>query len=48
MKESYERLGSLVSKTEKRQEVTHFFVGAGAVFLLAAMLAAALVFPRLP
>jgi Ca-activated chloride channel family protein len=48
LKESYERLGSLVSKTEKRQEVTHFFVGAGAIFLLAGMLAAALVFPRLP
>lgn len=48
LKASYERLGSLVSKVEKRQEVTHFFVGAGAAFLLAAMLASALVFPRLP
>jgi Ca-activated chloride channel homolog len=48
LKESYEHLGSLVSKTEKRQEVTHFFVGSGAIFLLAAMIASALVFPRLP
>ncbi|MBA2463034.1 MAG: VWA domain-containing protein [Actinobacteria bacterium] len=45
---SYERLGSLVSKVERRQEVTHFFIGAGAAFLLAAMVASALAFPRLP
>jgi Ca-activated chloride channel family protein len=48
LQQSYERLGSLVSKVEKRQEVTHFFVGAGAVFLLLGMVASALVFPRLP
>ena len=48
LRESYERLGSLVSKVERRQEVTHFFVGAGAAFLLAAMVASALVLPRLP
>jgi len=48
LRESYERLGSLVSKVERRQEVTHFFVGAGAAFLLAAMAASAFVLPRLP
>lgn len=48
LRESYERLGSLVSKVERRQEVTHLFVGAGAAFLLAAMVASALVLPRLP
>lgn len=48
LRESYERLGSLVSKVERRQEVTHFFVGAGIAFLLAAMVVSALAFPRLP
>jgi Ca-activated chloride channel homolog len=48
LRESYERLGSLVSKVERRQQVTHFFVGAGAAFLLAAMVASALALPRLP
>jgi len=48
LRESYERLGSLVSKVERRQEVTHFFVGAGVAFLLAAMFASALALPRLP
>jgi Ca-activated chloride channel family protein len=48
LREAYQRLGSLVSKVEKRQQVTHFFVGAGVAFLLAAMLASALVVPRLP
>jgi len=48
LRESYEQLGSLVSKVERRQEVTHFFVGAGVAFLLAAMFASALALPRLP
>jgi Ca-activated chloride channel family protein len=48
LREAYDRLGSLVSKVERRQEVTHYFVGAGALLLLAAMVASAFVVPRLP
>jgi Ca-activated chloride channel homolog len=48
LREAYGKLGSLVSKVERKQEVTVAFVGLGAVLLLAAAAVSALTFPRLP
>jgi Ca-activated chloride channel homolog len=44
----YERLGSLVSQVERKQEVTAWFLGAGLVLLLAAGALGVATFPRLP
>ena len=48
LNEAYERLGSLVSKVERDEEVTVAFLAAGLVLLLAAAAVGALTFPRLP
>ena len=48
LSESYEKLGSLVTKVKRREEVTFLFVGAGLVLLLGAFVVSALTFPRLP
>ena len=48
LNEAYERLGSLVSKVERQQEVTVGFLAGGLVLLLAAAAVGALTFPRLP
>ncbi len=48
LSEAYEKLGTLVSKIERPQEVTVAFLAAGLVLLLAAAAVAAATFPRLP
>ena len=48
LNEAYEKLGSLVSKVERDEEVTVAFLAVGLVLLLAAAAVAALTFPRLP
>ncbi|MBA2383277.1 MAG: VWA domain-containing protein [Actinobacteria bacterium] len=48
LREAYERLGSLVSKVERKQEVTYAFLAGGLVLLLAAAAIGVLTFPRLP
>lgn len=48
LSEAYEKLGSLVSKVERPQEVTVAFLGAGLLLLLAAGAVGAVTFPRLP
>ena len=48
LREAYEKMGSLVSKVERKQEVTFAFVAAGLVLLLAAAAIAVVTFPRLP
>ena len=48
LREAYEKLGSLVSKVERKQEVSYAFVGVGLVLLLAAAAIAVVTFPRLP
>ncbi|HXH89143.1 MAG TPA: VWA domain-containing protein [Gaiellaceae bacterium] len=44
----YEQLGSLVSKVERKEEVTAWFLGGGLVLLLAAGALGVATFPRLP
>jgi Ca-activated chloride channel family protein len=48
LREAYEKMGSLVSKVERKQEVTYAFVAGGLVLLLAAAAIAVITFPRLP
>ena len=48
LREAYDKMGSLVSKVERKQEVTYAFVAAGLVLLLAAAAVAVVTFPRLP
>jgi Ca-activated chloride channel homolog len=48
LRDAYERMGSLVSKVERKQEVTFAFLAGGLVLLLGAAAAAAITFPRLP
>ena len=48
LREAYERLGSLVSKVERKQEVTYAFLGGGLVLLVAAAAIGVVTFPRLP
>jgi Ca-activated chloride channel homolog len=48
LREAYEQMGSLVSKVERKQEVTYAFVAGGLVLLLAAAAIAVVTFPRLP
>ncbi len=48
LSEAYEKLGSLVAKVERPQEVTAAFLAVGLVLLLAAAGVAVATFPRLP
>jgi len=48
LREAYESMGSLVSKVERKQEVTFVFLAAGLVLMLAAAAVAVVTFPRLP
>ena len=48
LRDAYGKMGSLVSKVERKQEVTFAFLAGGLVLLLAAAASAAVTFPRLP
>ena len=48
LRAAYEKMGSLVSKVERKQEVTFAFLAGGLVLLLAAAAVAVVTFPRLP
>jgi Ca-activated chloride channel homolog len=48
LRDAYESMGTLVSKVERKEEVTHAFLGGGLVLLLGAAAVAAITFPRLP
>ena len=48
LREAYEKMGSLVSKVERKQEVTFAFLAGGLVLMLAAAAVAVVTFPRLP
>ena len=48
LREAYENMGSLVSKVERKQEVTFVFLAAGLLLMLAAAAVAVVTFPRLP
>ena len=48
LRKAYESMGSLVSKVERKQEVTFAFLAGGLVLLLAAAAVAVVTFPRLP
>jgi Ca-activated chloride channel family protein len=48
LREAYEKMGSLVSQVERKQEVTFAFLAGGLVLLLAAATVAVVTFPRLP
>ncbi len=48
LREAYEKMGSLVSKVERKQEVTFAFLAGGLLLMLAAAAVAVVTFPRLP
>ena len=48
LREAYGKMGSLVSKVKRKQEVTFAFLGGGLVLLLAAAAIGVITFPRLP
>lgn len=48
LREAYDKMDSLVSKVERKQEVTFAFLAGGLVLLLAASAVAVVTFPRLP
>jgi Ca-activated chloride channel family protein len=48
LRDAYDKMDSLVSKVERKQEVTYAFVAGGLVLMLAAAAVAAITFPRLP
>ena len=48
LREAYENMGSLVSKVERKQEVTFAFLAVGLLLMLAAAAVAVVTFPRLP
>jgi Ca-activated chloride channel homolog len=48
LRDAYEEMGSVVSKVERKQEVTFAFLGGGLLLLLGAAAVAAITFPRLP
>jgi Ca-activated chloride channel family protein len=48
LREAYDKMGSLVSKVKRKQEVTYGFVAGGLVLLLAAAAIGVVTFPRLP
>jgi Ca-activated chloride channel homolog len=48
LRSAYDKMGSLVSKVKRKQEVTFAFLAGGLVLLLAAAGIAVVTFPRLP
>ena len=48
LREAYDKMGSLVSKVERKQEVTFAFLAGGLLLLLGAAATAVVTFPRLP
>ena len=48
LREAYAKMGSLVSKVKRKQEVTFAFLGGGLVLLLSAAAIGVITFPRLP
>ncbi len=48
LRSAYDKMGSLVSKVERKQEITFAFLAGGLVLLLAAAAIAVVTFPRLP
>ncbi len=48
LREAYDKLGSLVSKVERKREVTFAFLAGGLVLMLGATAIAVVTFPRLP
>ena len=48
LRDAYDKMGSLVSKVKRKQEVTFVFLAGGLVLLLAAAGIAVVTFPRLP
>jgi Ca-activated chloride channel family protein len=48
LRDAYDKMGSLVSKVERKQEVTFAFLAGGLVLLLVASAIAVVTFPRLP
>jgi len=48
LRDAYDKMGSLVSKVERKQEVTFAFLAGGLVLMLGAAALAAITFPRLP
>ncbi len=46
--EAYDKMGSVVSKVERKEEVTYAFLAGGLVLLLAAAAISVITFPRLP
>jgi Ca-activated chloride channel family protein len=48
LRDAYDKLGSLVSKVERKQEVTFAFLAGGLALLLVASAIAVVTFPRLP
>ena len=48
LRQAYQKMGSLVSKVERKQEVTFAFLAGGLVLLLAAAAIGVVTFPRLP
>ena len=48
LRDAYDKMGSLVSKVKRKQEVTFAFLAGGLVLLLAAAAVAVVTFPRLP
>jgi Ca-activated chloride channel homolog len=48
LRDAYDKMGSLVSKVKRKQEVTFAFLAGGLVLLLAAAGIAVVTFPRLP
>jgi Ca-activated chloride channel homolog len=48
LESAYDKMGSLVSKVKRKQEVTFAFLAGGLVLLLAAAAVAVVTFPRLP
>ena len=48
LRDAYENMGSLVSKVERKREVTFAFLAGGLVLMLGAAAVAVVTFPRLP
>ncbi len=48
LREAYDKMGTLVSKVKRKEEVTFAFLAGGLVLLLAASAVAVVTFPRLP
>jgi Ca-activated chloride channel family protein len=48
LRDAYDKMGSLVSKVERKQEVTFAFLAGGLLLLLSAAAIGVVTFPRLP